>query len=442
MTDQSVNTSYERPAVPRALRADRALSASDTARTEPLRRRRGLGLLATIDMPLSIIVGVLLVIGMMMVYSTTFDWSYQTRGAATAIFVQDHLRNVGIGLVALIIFAAVDYRFWKRFAPWLMLITLASLVAVLIFGDDTFGARRSLIGGRFQPGELAEFTIVVYLAAWLGARKTRIDSFLFGLIPFGIIIGLVVALIALQPDLSSAGIIIVTAGAMYFLSGARITHLLLVVLGAAVFTFFFIQTQPYAQDRVSSYQAGLVDPTQANYHTQQAIIAFVNGGWTGVGLGQSEQKFGALPAPHTDSVFAVIGEELGVLGASLVVMLYVVFVIRGFYIARRAVDPFGTLLAVGFTIWVAIQALLNIAVMTALVPSSGLPLPFISYGGSALLVLMVSVGLMLSVSRVAAFRDNTSNRRATGAHLDWGWGNRRSRLSRTRRRRSPANTEA
>jgi len=391
---------------------------------------------ATLDKPLLIIVGLLLAIGAGMVFSTTFDWSLQSRGTNTAIFVQDHLRNLGLGLGALILFSTVDYRFWKRFAPLLMIVTVSALVAVLIFGDDTFGARRSLIGGRFQPGELAEFTMVVYMAAWLGARNTRIQSIPFGLIPFGILVGLVAGLVALQPDLSSSAIIALTAVMMYFLSGARIWHLVVAMLVASVFAFGFVQTQPYAQDRLASYQASLVDPTQANYHTQQAIIAFVNGGWFGVGLGQGEQKFGFLPAPHTDSIFAVIGEELGVLGASFVVILFVAFVIRGFQIARRAVDSFGSLLVIGFTLWVAIQALLNVAVMTAVIPSSGVPLPFISYGGSALLVLLTSVGLMLNVSRIATIRENLPTRRNNDANYDRGWGNRRARLSRASSSRS------
>jgi cell division protein FtsW len=409
----------------------KADSSGDATRSVSQKRA---SIWSTLDKPLLIIVAILLTIGAGMVFSTTFDWSLQSRGSNTAIFLQDHMRNVVMGAVGLIIFAVIDYRFWKRFAPFLLLVTVGALVAVLIFGDDTFGARRSLIGGRFQPGELAEFTIVVYLAAWLGAKNARVQSIAFGLIPFGIIVGLVAGLVALQPDLSSSAIIGLTAVIMYFLAGARIWHLATALIIASVLAFGFIQTQPYAQERLASYQASLLDPTQANYHTQQAIIAFVNGGWFGVGLGQGEQKFGFLPAPHTDSIFAVIGEELGVVGASIVVLLFIAFVIRGFQIARRAVDSFGALLVIGFTLWVAIQALLNIAVMTAVIPSSGLPLPFISYGGSALLVLMSSVGLMLSVSRVATLRENQPNRRTHGAYHDSGWGNRRARLSRVSRR--------
>ena len=396
-----------------------------------------LSFISTLDKPLIAIVGLLVVIGAMMIFSTTFDWSNATRGSATAIFVEDHLRNVGFAMVGLVIFSIIDYRFWKQFAIWLLLITIGALIAVLLFGDDTFGARRSLIGGRFQPGELAEFTIVVYMAAWLGSKNTKVDSFLFGFIPFAMVVGIVTLFIVSQPDLSSAAVIVMTASIMYFLAGANFLHLLAILgLGGSI-GIVLVQGLGYAQTRIADYTAGLIDPTRANYHTQQAIIAFLKGGWTGAGLGQSTQKFGALPAPHTDSIFAIIGEELGVLGASFVVLLFVAFAIRGFQIARNARDPFGALLCIGFTSWVIIQALLNIAVMTALVPSTGVPLPFISFGGSSLLVLMIGVGLMLSVQRIANLRQSTSERRNASANYDRGWGNRRARLSGTSDRRSP-----
>jgi len=436
MTDQTI---YGNSRTARHSRAERSMPRFIDDNTEAARPTEAAqSYLATLDKPLLIIVGLLLAIGAGMVFSTTFNWSLESRGSPTAIFLQDHMRNVVIGLIGLVIFSRVDYRFWRRFAPLLLLVTLAALIAVLIFGDDTFGARRSLINGRLQPGELAEFTVVIYMAAWLGSKRTRPDSVVFGLIPFGVLLGLIIFPIVLQPDISSAAIIGSTAVAMYFLSGARIWHLTLVGLVAAGLGLTIVQTQSYAQSRVLSYFEALADPTQANYHTQQVIISFVNGGWLGTGLGQSSQKFGILPAPHTDSIFAVIGEELGVVGAAFVVFLFIAFVMRGFQIARRAVDPFGALLVVGFTVWVAVQALLNIAVMTAIIPSTGLPLPFISFGGSALLVTMLGVGLMLSVGRIATLRENASLRRQDGATYDRGWGNRRARLSRTGRRRGPA----
>lgn len=438
MTDQTFDA--------RRRRMRRGSRQGVTTRTAPppqevnrsIERRRNF--IASLDKPLVAIVGLLVIIGSLMIFSTTFDWSNATRGTATAIFVEDHLRNVILSLIGLVFFAIVDYRFWKRFAIWLLLITIGALIAVLLFGDDTFGARRSLIGGRFQPGELAEFTIVVYMAAWLGSKNTKVDSLMFGLVPFIVVVGIITWLITQQPDLSSAAVIAMTASIMYFLAGANLLHVGAIFGLGTGFGLVLVQGLGYAQTRIADYTAGLIDPTQANYHTQQAIIAFLKGGWTGVGLGQSEQKFGALPAPHTDSIFAIIGEELGVVGATFVVILFVAFAIRGFQIARNARDPFGALLCIGFTSWVIIQALLNIAVMTALVPSTGVPLPFISFGGSSLMVLMIGVGLMLSVQRIANVRQTTSERRKNIANYDRGWGNRRARLSRTSNRRSTASS--
>lgn len=396
-----------------------------------------MGYLATLDMPLVLIVGLLLALGSGMVFSTTFNYSLVEFGSSTAFFLQRHMRNILLALAGCTVFAIVDYRFWRRFAPIMLLVTFGALVAVNFFGDDTFGARRALVGGSLQPGELAEFTMVLYMAAWLGAKRTRPDSLLFGFLPFSILLALIITPIIFQPDFSTVAIIGITTGTMFFVAGARIWHLIMVVIIGLLIGLFAVQNYSYAQDRWDTYVASLSDPTEANYHTQQVITAFVTGGWTGKGLGQSTQKFNnALPAPHTDSIFAVIGEELGVIGASFVVLLFVAFVIRGFRVAQRAIDPFGALLATGLTLWVAIQALLNIAVMTAIIPTSGLPLPFISYGGSALIVAMVGVGLMLSVSRVSTIRENASNRRQNGASNDSGWGNRRARLSRTSRRRN------
>lgn len=396
--------------------------------------RKRLNYWATLDKFILLIVGMLITIGSGMVFSTTFNWSLEEYGSSTAIFLQFHLRNLILAIIACSIFTIVDYRFWRRFASIGLLITFGTLVAVNIFGDDTFGARRALIGGSLQPGELAQFMMVFYMAAWLGAKHSKVNSFFFGLIPFLVLLGFIITPIALQPDFSTIAIIIITTGTMFFVAGARIWHLLLISIIAFLLGIYALQAFPYAQNRIDSYLGSLSDPTLANYQTQQVITAFVTGGWFGKGLGQGTQKFNnALPAPHTDSIFAVIGEELGVVGASFVVLLYVAFIIRGFQVARRAVDPFGALLAIGFTLLVAVQALLNIAVMTAIIPTSGLPLPFISYGGSALIVTMIGVGLLLSVSRIATLRENTPKRRQNQMNSR-GRDSSRSRLSVTRHR--------
>ena len=407
----------------------------DSARPLRHQRRR---FWASYDKPMLGIVALLLFIGALMVFSATWDWSIVTYGTAAGFFVEEHLRNVVVSLVAMLFFATVDYRFWKRFAVVLLVFTIASLVAVRIFGEDIFGARRSFSGGRLQPGELAEFTIVFYMAAWLGSRNARVRSFFYGLLPFASIVGVIAALIVIQPDLSSAAIVVLTAGVMFFVAGANVLHMGAVGAASVALGLLVLQYWQYAQDRIANFLVGLSDITLTDYHTLQAITAFVRGGWFGVGVGQSQQKFGALPAPHTDSIFAIIGEELGVLGAAVVVALYIALAIRGFQMARISKDNFGALLCVGFTSWVIIQALLNIAVMTGVIPSTGVPLPFISFGGSSLLVVMIGIGLMLSVHRVAVRRQPASERRSDIANFDRSWRHRRARLSRAGHRGSAA----
>ncbi|HUN09672.1 MAG TPA: putative peptidoglycan glycosyltransferase FtsW [Aggregatilineales bacterium] len=404
--------------------------------TEPQERSRGF--LGTIDAWLCVVTGLLLAIGLMMVYSTTFDWSFQEFGSQYTVFFQQ-LRSLGVGIGVVIVLMLLDYRLWRRFSVLMLLGTVGALVAVLLFGDTVFGSRRALINGAFQPGELAELVIVIYMATWLSSRKTQIRSLTYGLIPFAVLVGIVAALILAQPDISTAATIMVVAGIMFFLAGADLVQIGVAAAFIGVVGVLYItQSGPdYAQDRVSSFLSGASDVTQADYHVRQAIVAFSNGGLTGVGLGQGRQKFGNLPAPHTDSIFAIIGEELGVLGATLVVGLYIAMVVRGLQIARRATDNFGALLASGLTIWIAIKALLNIAVMTGMVPPTGASLPFISFGGSSLVVVMAGVGLLLSISRVKALQTNprkagaavpSPERRSTGANTDSSGGNRRSRL--------------
>ena len=393
-----------------------------------------------IDRWLLLLVGMLLVAGTLMVYSATFDWSYQSFGSEIEILLR-HIRNILIGSVFLVVLALLDYRFLRRMVVWLLLITIGFLVAVWLFGDDTFGARRALIAGSFQPGEAAELVIVLYMAAWLSSRRGQIRSIGYGLAPFSVLVGIVAGLIFMQPDFSTAAIIIVTSTVMFFLAGADLRQLLgafgLTSLVMLLVTWLGLLPD-YVPNRVTTYLAGVTDLTQANYHVQQAIIAFLNGGWTGVGLGNGRQKFGFLPATHTDSIFAVIGEELGVLGMSFILLLYVLLVLRGFYVARRARDPFGALLAAGLTVWIAVKALLNIAVITAVVPSTGTPLPFVSFGGSSLVVLMAGTGLLLSVSRLPYRQAALQERRGLIANPDRSGRDRRARLSGAGRRRGPS----
>jgi len=286
----------EAPPAQRPVRATPRSTPRVALEAVPTEQRRSF--IASLDGYLLVIVGILLAMGLMMVYSTTFDWSYQTYGNEATIFLQ-HVRNMGIGLVAMMIAAFVDYRLWRRVAVPLLLITIGSLVAVLLFGDDVFGARRSLINGSFQPSELAELVTVIYMAAWLSSRRTQIRSITYGLLPFAFLVGIVAVLILRQPDISTAATVVGVAGIMFFLAGADLLQLAITGAVVGIIGFIYVTSfgPSYAQGRLSSYVSSVSDVTQSDYHVQQAIIAFNNGGLTGVGLGQGKQKFGNLPAP-------------------------------------------------------------------------------------------------------------------------------------------------
>ena len=301
-----------------------------------------------------------------------------------------------------------------------------------------FGAQRAFINGSLQPGELAQLVTIIYMAAWLSAKQNKIRRLSYGLIPFSILIGTVTGLIVLQPDLSTAILILGTTVVMFFLAGADLLQMAIAgVLGGVAGSVLIQQiANTYAGPRLSSYLDSVNNLTAASYHVQQAIVAFVRGGLTGVGLGEGSQKFGFLPAPHTDSIFAIIAEELGLVGCVLVTTLFIILAIRGFRIARQAPDSFGALLAGGITFWIVLEALLNIAVMTALVPFSGVPLPFISFGGSALVTSLAGVGILLNISRSArreVGREAQPDRRAHADH-DLGRGDGGRSVPRVRRR--------
>lgn len=225
------------------------------------------------------------------------------------------------------------------------------------------------------------------------------------------ITGVVCALIVRQPDLSTAALIALISYSLFFVAGADWRQLSVAgIIGLVAFVFLML-TLPHARGRVDAYAAALRDPSQASWHVQQSLIALANGRWFGVGLGESTQKFGPLPAAHTDSVFAVLGEEMGLLGCLLTIALFGILVWRGFRTARKARDNYGSLLALGITCWLSFQALINIAVITAVVPFTGLPLPFLSYGGSSLAISLVGVGILLNISRDAAINTRIQGQR-------------------------------
>lgn len=375
---------------------------SQTPAPRPRQPDRARAYAVGIDLYLVLVVGALCAVGLLMVYSASIDVSYQVTGEAdsTTYFFIRQARSMGIGVLAAVLLARIDYHVWRKLAVPMMLVVILLLGAVLRFGDVRFEAQRALLEGSFQPGELAKFTVVLYMAAWLAAKRRRLRNIFYGIIPFSLLVGTVAFLIVLQPDLSTAASILATALSMFFIAGAPLGQLVVIGGTMGLAGWQLIMTFEYARDRLDNHFAAIEDLTQASDHVQQAVTAFINGGLTGVGLGESQLKFAnSLPFPHTDSIFAIIGEELGLLGAFGVLALFVALIYRGFTISRHCEDPFGKLLAAGVTCWLAYDAMLNIAVMTALVPPTGVPLPFISFGGSSLVAALAGVGLMLNVSR-------------------------------------------
>lgn len=354
-----------------------------------------------IDYWLLLAVGGLVVIGMLMVYSTTFDYGILFKDEAT-YYIKRQSVALLLGVIAIVGVLQFDYHLLRRISVPFLAFILVLLLILLFFGEAILGAQRGILDGSFQPSEVAKLATILYISHWLSTKGERIRKLTYGLVPFSIITGVVCALIVRQPDLSTAVLIALVSFTLFFVAGADWRQFGLAgLLGGSAFAFLML-TLPHARTRVDDYAIALRDPEQAGWHVRQSLIALGRGGWTGVGLGDSKQKFGPLPAAHTDGVFAVLGEELGLLGTLLVIGLLILLVWRGVRAARNARDSYGFLLAFGITCWLAYQALINIAVITAVIPFTGIPLPFLSYGGSSLATSLAGVGILLNVSRDAA----------------------------------------
>jgi cell division protein FtsW len=281
---------------------------------------------------------------------------------------------------------------------------------------------------------LAKLVSILYLGVWLYAKRQHLHDLSLGLIPLGVILGIVGGLIYQQPDLSAAATVIMLGGLLFFIAGGDLKQIgvLLVVAIAAAWLVASISTT--GRERVGDFVAGLKDPLQASYHVRRSFEAVVNGGWFGVGLGQSRSKLTGLPVPPTDSVFAVVAEELGLFGAIALIGMYGVLVWRGLVIARRAPDMLGTILASGLVIWVGMEALVNMAVMVGLLPFAGNALPFISAGGSNLVAMLAALGILFNISRQTGEGTIPDEEwRSYSAAVDLRWWNRRRGVSRARR---------
>ena len=380
------------------------------------------------DYLLVITVAALLIVGLMMIYSSTFALGYQLYRQPTYHFIRQ-LLWMGIGILALIIFAHIEYHTWRRYSIPIMVVTLILLLLVLVVGKKTFGGQRWLFNGSIQPSEFSKLAIVIYISAWLSSKGEKIRKISYGLIPFAILLGVITGLIVLQQDLGTAILIAATSLAMFFVAGGNLGQIIASGILGSVTLVFLIINSPYRLARIITFLDPLsIDPLGDGYQIRQILIALGSGGLTGLGLGASRQKFGYIPASHTDGIFAILGEELGLIGSLAVMGLFAFFAYRGFRIALTAPDSFGTILASGITCSLIFQAIVNIGVVTASLPITGIPLPLISFGGSSLIVSMASIGLLLAISRrtmPASKDDNEEGREIDRLRRR----NRRTRLS-------------
>ena len=344
----------------------------------------------------------LLLAGLLTVYTASFAVGYLEFGD-TNYFVMRHAFFALAGAAAMIYFMRLDYRQLRYLAAPMMIVALLGLLAVLVpgVGVERNGARRWLELGpiTFQPSEFAKLAIIIYIAAWLAGRRENINKFSLGFVPFVLMVSVVGGLVIVEPDMGTAVIIVLTTSTLFFVAGAPLSHLALLIGSGGAVSYIMVLLQDYRLDRITSFVSPEADPQGSGFHILQLLIALGSGGVTGLGWGVSRQKFFYVPGAHTDGVFAIIGEELGLIGLLGVLALFAFFVFRGLKVTIASRDQFGTLLGVGIVSWIAYQSLINIGGITRSIPLTGVPLPFLSYGGSALIAVMAGAGVLLSLSR-------------------------------------------
>lgn len=357
----------------------------------------------TIDYPFLFLTLALLVIGLLVVSSSSIVISQKNFGTFYYYTMHQAIYGGLLGIIALYVFAKIPYHFWRRAALPAMLFTLLLLTAVFVtnFGREFGGAKRWLNLGpiSFQPSELLKLTFVFYLASWLEKKKRDIKNLYTAFIPFVIMMSVVAVFLAMQPDIGTLLIIIAASVALYFVGGGKISQIFGIAFIGVVSLALLVQIAPYRLNRFLVFLHPELDPKGIGYQINQAFIAIGSGGFSGLGFGKSIQKYNYLPEPTGDSVFAIVTEETGFIGAAFLIFLFLLFFWRGIYIARHAPDRFGALLATGIVSGIATQAFINMAAISGLLPLTGIPLPFISYGGTSLVITLASVGVVLNVSK-------------------------------------------
>jgi cell division protein FtsW len=360
-------------------------------------------------------VAVLLGLGMISLYSSSMNMPAIHHSAVGSDLLRTQMVWGVFGLAGCVVAAAVDYRRWEKMAYWILGLAVVLLVLVYVphvgwaatagrDGGGTVGAHR-WIGlphlPHFQPSELAKLALILFLAAYGARYQRQMGTLAYGLAIPIFIVAIPIALVFVEPDRGCAILLAAVAGTMLIVAGVRLSYLAPPALLAALGLAYSLLHDPMRLRRIFAWLHPELTKDGVGYQAYEAMIAFGSGGWVGVGLGNSRQKLGFLPEHHTDFIFAIIGEELGLVTTLAVVLVFVALMFCGLCIARRAADPFGMLLASGITFMISIQAFINMGVSSSLLPNKGMPLPFISYGGSNLLLMLVCVGLLVSVSRSA-----------------------------------------
>jgi len=389
--------------------------------------------LAGIDQVLFVTMFALVGFGLLMVYSASTDYSVVVMKQNPNYLFSRQVIWVILGSFIAALLTMVNYHHYQKYAVLIIIISIGSLIAVLVGGEELNGAVRTLFGGSIQPSEFAKIATIIYLSVWLYRKKDSLHDITFGLIPLAFILGVISALILIQPDLSATFTIVILGSLLFFLADGDLKQIVFVILVGALFVGLVLKVSSTGQDRILPYLEFLRDPTQAIPQLRQSLGAIVSGKFFGVGLGKSNAKLTGLSLPHSDSIFAVLVEETGLFGAICLIGMYGVILWRGMRISKNAPDLLGSLLAAGLTFWIVIEAAVNMGAMIGIFPFVGVALPFISQGGSSMVSLLAGIGILFNISRQSGQTAQDNERRSYSASVDMRGRDGRRRVSRPRR---------
>lgn len=354
---------------------------------------------------LSVLVFVLVVFGLVILSSAGVVDGQKKFGSPYYYLFHQLLYGILPGLVLFVIFSKLDYKIWRKLSLPILILGLALLVLVFVpgVGYGMKGAQRwlSLKFITIQPSEFLKLALVIYLAAWFSRERQSHIHDTYSVAPFFLVLGFIGLLLIRQPDMGTLGVVTIIAIAMYFLAGAKLSHFLVIILVFLLLAGALAIFEPYRFDRVKTFLNPAVDKQGTSYHINQALLGIGQGGIFGLGFGQSKQKLNYLPEPVGDSIFAIVVEELGFVGAAVLILLFLALFYFMIHISRAVPNPFGRLLVLGVTVWLATQSLINISAISGLIPLTGIPLPFVSFGSSAMVALMSALGIVVNVSRSA-----------------------------------------